>query len=45
MTDINAQREAVKKLKKHPGWPAKVDKMSNNQIIAIYLRLKSQSKL
>jgi hypothetical protein len=45
MTDINQQREAVKKLKKHPGWPAKVDKMPNNQIIAIYIRMKAEQKL
>jgi hypothetical protein len=45
MTTINQQREAVKKIKMHPGWAARVDKMPDSQVIAIYIRLKSEGKL
>lgn len=41
----NQEREAVKKIGQSPDWSAKVDKMSDAQVIAIYLRLKSQGKL
>lgn len=40
-----AEREAVKKIGKSASWTAKVDKMTDAQITAIYIRLKSQGKL
>ena len=39
------QREAVKKIGKSDTWKSKVDKMSDAQITAIYIRLKSEGKL
>lgn len=38
-------REAVKKIGKSDEWKFKVDKMSESQVTAIYLRLKSEGKL
>lgn len=43
MVEIN-EREAVKKIG-GPGWQRRVDKMPENQVKAIYLRLKSEGKL
>lgn len=43
---LQKEREAVKKIGAFPkGWAEKVDKMSDNQVLAIYLRLKNQKKL
>jgi len=40
------EREAVLKVGQFPKqWKEKVGKMSDKQVIAIYLRLKSQGKL
>jgi hypothetical protein len=39
------EREAVKKIGRSPEWSSKVDKMSDSQAIAIYIRLKAQGKL
>lgn len=36
------EREAVKALYKWPSWAAKVDKMSDEQVMAIYLREKNK---
>lgn len=44
MAAIN-EREAIKKIGRSPEWANKVDKMSDDQVIAIYLRLKSEGKL
>jgi hypothetical protein len=42
----SAEREAVKKIGLFPKqWSEKVDKMSDSQVKAIYLRLKAQGKL
>jgi hypothetical protein len=41
----NIEREAVKKIGRSPEWPSKVDKMSDQKVIAIYLRLKAEGKL
>lgn len=41
----NAEREAVKKIGKSPYWIDKVNRMSDAQVIAIYLDLKSKGKL
>lgn len=38
------EREAVKKIG-GSAWRAKVDKMPDNQITAIYIRLKSEGKI
>lgn len=46
MASINEEREAVKKIGQFPKqWAEKVNKMSDAQIHAIYIRLKSQGKL
>jgi hypothetical protein len=43
---LQQEREAVKKIGLFPKqWAEKVDKMSDNQVLAIYLRLKAQGKL
>lgn len=42
MSDEDIKREAVKKIFRDP---SKVDKMSNEQVTAIYLRLKAQGRL
>lgn len=39
------EREAVKKIGKTDKWKASVDKMPDSQVVAIYLRLKSENKL
>lgn len=38
-------REAVKSVYPYPRWMAKVDKMSEAQVWALYLRFKKESKL
>lgn len=40
-----AEREAVKKIGRSDSWKAKVDKMSDAQVTAIYIRLKAEGKL
>jgi len=40
-----SEREQLKGVYKNPTWANKVDKMSEDQVIAIYLRLKAQGKL
>lgn len=39
------EREAVKGAYRGPGWAAKVNRMDDAQVIAVYLRLKSQNKI
>jgi len=39
------EKEAVKKIGKSPNWPTIVDRMSDEQILAIYLKLKAKGKL
>lgn len=39
------EREAVKAAYNSPKWAAKVDKMSDQQAIAVYMRLKAQGKI
>jgi len=43
--NINQQREAVLKVSGNSSWRARVASMSDAQVIAIYIRLKSQQKL
>jgi hypothetical protein len=38
MTDIEAKRDYVSKMYDRPGWKRQVRKMSDSQIVAIYLR-------
>lgn len=39
------EREAVKAVYKSANWIRKVNAMSDNQVIAIYFRLKKQNKI
>lgn len=39
------ERELLKKAYPSKKWAAKVDKMSDSQVAAVYLRLKSQGKV
>jgi len=39
------ERQAIKKVYPTDKWSAKVDKMSDAQVVAIYLRFKSQKRL
>jgi hypothetical protein len=39
------EREAIKKLGKSKQWIEKVNKMSDAQVVAIYLRAKREGKL
>lgn len=39
------QREELKKIYPSKKWAEKVDKMSESQVAAVYLRLKQQSKV
>lgn len=43
--NVNQQREALMKVYTGPAWIQKVKKMTEAQVTAIYLRLKSQGKL
>ena len=43
--EINQKREALKKVYKSDSWQTKVNKMSDSQITAIYIRLQSERKL
>lgn len=42
---VLAEREAVKKIGRSPDWSAKVDRMPDSQVTAIFIRLKAQGKL
>lgn len=41
----NPKREALKAAYSGPQWQARVAKMSDSQVIAIYLKLKEQGKV
>lgn len=41
----NQERELLKKAYPNKRWAEKVDKMSAEQVVAVYLRLKSQGKV
>lgn len=45
MSDSLEKREAIKKIGRSSEWDKKVDKMSDAQVTAIYLRLSSEGKL
>lgn len=42
---IDKKREALKSVYSSKKWAFKVDKMPDDQIAAVYLRLKKQNKL
>jgi hypothetical protein len=42
MTDIDLKRATVADLYPGPGWKAKVGRMTDNQVVAIYLREKAK---
>lgn len=44
-TETNNQREALKKVYPGAAWHKKVNLMSPDQVVAVYLRLKSQGKI
>jgi len=39
------ERQAILRVYTSPAWNAKVAKMSDAQVVAIYLRMKAQNKL
>lgn len=41
---VQQMRDALKKVYPGPRWSAKVDKMSDNQVIAVYNRLLNNKK-
>lgn len=46
MDDVSQKREALKAAySTSRRWATKVNKMSDSQVIAVYLRLKSQGKV
>ena len=45
MGNVDQEREELKKLYSSDSWNDKVDKMSDSQVTAIYLRFKSEGKL
>jgi len=46
MSDISQKKEMLKKVyPTSPTWPAKVDQMRDAQVIAIFLKLRSQRKV
>jgi len=45
MSDTEHKREILKGVYPSPKWTAKVNKMSEGQVIAVYLRLKEQGKV
>lgn len=42
---IDQMREAIKKAYRSPKWTRKVNNMPDNQVVAIFKNLKSQSKV
>lgn len=43
MSNIERKREALKGAYRSAAWRAKVNRMSDAQVIAVYLRLQSQN--
>lgn len=43
--NANQMRIELKRAYKGASWAAKVDKMSDNQVLAVYRRLQSQNKI
>lgn len=45
MRDIERKREALKGAYRNAAWRAKVNRMSDAQVVAVYLRLNAQNKV
>lgn len=45
MSDISRKRELIKQAYPSPTWAAKVNKMTDNQVIAVLMKLRRQGKL
>lgn len=45
MPSVEQKREAVKRVYLSPNWNEKIDKMSDHQVAAIYIRLLDQGKI
>lgn len=45
MDDVEIKREELKKAYSSDSWQRKVAKMSSTQVIAIYIRFKSEGKI
>ena len=45
MDDIDLKRELIKTAYDSQSWADKVDKMSPAQVVAVYIRLKSEGKI
>jgi len=45
MNAVEQKREAIKTAYSSPAWADKVKKMPDNQVTAVFLRLKSQNKI
>lgn len=45
MASMNAMREAIKKAVGTESWSIKVDRMYDDQVIAIYLKFEKEGKL
>lgn len=42
---VSLQRDKVKRVYNTPNWHEKVDKMTDTQVVAIYIRLKNLNKI
>jgi hypothetical protein len=42
---VNQKRDAIREAYSNNKWKQKVDEMPNDQVTAIYMRLKSQGKV
>lgn len=42
---VSKEREAILQVYKSDSWAYKVSKMSDSQVVAIYIRLKAEGKL
>lgn len=45
MSGTNAKRQQLKQVYSTPTWARKVDRMSDGQVIAIFMRLRREGKL
>jgi hypothetical protein len=42
---IEQMRDAIKKAYPSPGWRAKVDKMADKKVYAVYMSMKNEKRL
>lgn len=45
MDDIQRKRESLKTVYPNQTWSKKVDKMSDNAVVALYLKWRAQNKI